>query len=301
MFARVIALIIVIHVTGAQAAPTRLDVGIAVATDMLPIYVALDEGFFAAHGLDVNATKLAVPSVGPVSLMSGGLQIAMANAPILLQAVEGGLDLVAVSAASRHVREDDYVSLVVGTQSGIKAAGDFRGKRVGIPGLGASYDIVFRYWLKQHNVDYRAVTTVETGLPQMEDLLKSGQLDAAAITEPVRTKIVRDGVGSRFSDFVIEVNPRLLGAIWIAKRDWAEGHRDEVLAFRAALAEAIGFIRDRPEETKAIETRHFGFLTPARPALTLEIDAADLKDFGDIMHEEGLLNGEPDVTKLVFH
>jgi len=285
----------------AQAAPTPLTIGIAAtATDMLPIFVAQDEGIFSHHDLAVTAMPLSVPTIGPVALMSGSMQIAMANAPILLQAAQGGLDLVAIAAASRHVRENDYVSLVVRAGAGIARAADFRGRRVGIPGLGASYDIIFRRWLRRNGVDPRDVTIVEVSLPQAEDLLKSGQLDAVAATEPVRSRIVQDGVGTRLADFVAEVDPKLLGAIWITARAWAEAHRPEIAAFRAAQQDALGFIHDHPEAAKQVEIQHFHFLTPSRPELTLDIAPDDLRSFADLMRDMGLLNGALDIDRLVF-
>ena len=286
---------------GAHAAPSPLTIGIAAtATDMLPIFVANDEGFFARHELAVTITPLSVPSIGPAALMSGGMQIAMANAPILLQAAEGGLDLVAIAAASRHVRVNDYVSLVARAGAGITRAADFRGRRVGIPGLGASYDIIFRLWLRQNGVDPGDVTIVEVSLPQAEDLLKSGQMDAVAATEPVRSRIVNDGVGTRLADFVAAVDPDLLGAIWISTRAWAEAHRADIAAFRAAQQDALGFIADHPTESKQVEIAHFHFLTPSRPALTLAIAPDDLKRFADPMREMGLLGGTLDLDRLVL-
>ena len=130
--------------------------------------------------------------------------------------------------------------------------------------------------------------------------MKSGQLDAVAATEPVRSRIVKDGVGIRLSDFVAEVDPNLLGAIWITTRVWASAHRPEIAAFLAAQQDALGVIRDHPEEAKQVEIRHFHFLTPSRPALTLAISPGDLTSFANLMRGMGMLGGALDVDRLVF-
>jgi len=133
------------------------------------------------------------------------------------------------------------------------------------------------------------VTYVEITIPQTNDLLKSGTLDAAAATEPMRSRIVQDGSGYRVADFVVQISPDILAAIWMAKRSWAASHAREIAAFRAALADAIGFIASHRQEVSAIEVKYLKIASPSHPVYDLSLKAADLKVYQDIMLEMTLL------------
>src|SRR5436305_857460 len=57
-------------------------------------FVAKDEGFFERHGLEVELTMAATGSIIPAALVSGSAQVGAPTPTVLLQANEGGLDLV---------------------------------------------------------------------------------------------------------------------------------------------------------------------------------------------------------------
>jgi NitT/TauT family transport system substrate-binding protein len=299
-FASLIALAFVLGSQPALCAPTKVAVGYAVSADMIALFVAEQEGMFVRHGLDVTPIPLTLASVGPAGLISGSLQISMANPTILLNAVSGGLDLVAIAGASRHLKDNENTSLVARAGSGIKTAADLKGKRVGIPGFGSTNDLTFRKWLKNNHVDVGDVTLIEARLPDMKDLLRSKSLDAVAVLEPMRSRITEDATGYWVADFVTDVRNGLNGAIWIASRDWAADNRGSVEAYRAALSEALDFIKTQPDQARAIEIKYLKVASPTRPYLAMDLSAEDLKFFEDIMLEMGALQQPVDVSKLIF-
>jgi NitT/TauT family transport system substrate-binding protein len=288
------------HKGAAQTAPTQISVGYAIAGEFLPLFVAIDEGYFAKRNLEVKPVSLTVLSVSPAGLMSNSLQIAASNPPILLQAAAGGIELVIVSGTSRHTVEHETVSLMARTDSGIHTAADLVGKKVGIPGLRATYDLLLGRWLTTRNVDLAKVQFIEATLPQMRDLLRSGQLDAAAVAEPNRGRIVADGTGYRVSDFIIDLAPDIIAGFWTSTRTWADANPRAVAAFQAGLAEGIRFVQENPDRAKQIETKYFGRASEVRLELTQEVRPVDLKLFQDLMIERGLLTDKTDLDRLIL-
>jgi NitT/TauT family transport system substrate-binding protein len=286
--------------TPALAAPTHLAVGYTVSADMIALFVAQDEGMFAHHGLDVTPTALTVASVGPAGLMSGSLQMSMANPTILLNAVGGGLDLVAIAGASRHLKDSENTSLMAATGSGIRTAHDLIGKKIGIPGFGSTNDLTFRKWVKNAGVDLASMTLVEARLSDMNDLLRSHSLDAVAVLEPMRSHIVSDGTGYWVANFVTDVHEGMNGAIWIADRQWATDHREVVDAFRASLVEALAFVAANPEQSREVEIKYLKVASPMRPYLSMDITTDDLRFFDNLMVEMGALDKPVDVSRLVL-
>ena len=49
----------------------------------------------------------------PPALVAGSLQIGMSTATVLLQAVDGGIDLNVVAGATRMLKDNPTISLVV--------------------------------------------------------------------------------------------------------------------------------------------------------------------------------------------
>src|SRR6185437_1690608 len=155
--------------------------------------------------------------------------------------------------------------------------------------------------LIEHRVPVDRVSIVETPMPQMGDLLKSGQIDAATPVEPLLSRIIASGSATRSVDFVSQVSPDVLGTFWAATRQWATANRPIVAAFRAALADALAFIRDNPDEAKAIEQKALGFADPTMPAFAVAVEPMDFDFFLKVGRQLGALSDRPiDATKLVF-
>ena len=84
----------------------------------------------------------------PPAIASDSIQIGGPTSPVFLQAVDGGLDLVAVAGASvMDPEESKTIAAVARTGVSIKEPKDFIGKKVGAPGIGAFLHVLFRKWL----------------------------------------------------------------------------------------------------------------------------------------------------------
>ena len=79
---------------------------------------------------------------------------------MFLQAIDGGLDQVAL-AATNVFPERTNSGVIVRAGSNINSAQDLIGKRVGVPGINGLLDVVLRRWLTARGVDTRRVTFVE--------------------------------------------------------------------------------------------------------------------------------------------
>jgi NitT/TauT family transport system substrate-binding protein len=122
--------------------------------------VAKEKGIFAEHGLDVELQLIALNSSMPAALKSGAVQIAGTAAPVFLQAVDGGLDLVALSGGSVAEKSNKRFVAVARNDVVIARPQDFMGKTVGVPGIGANTQVLFRNWLLAKYVRLSSVNFV---------------------------------------------------------------------------------------------------------------------------------------------
>lgn len=304
MMARFRALAALVAVALALApraeAQTKLAVGYGIASDFLAALVARDEGIFAKHGLAVEMTLFNNGGVMPQALVSGTIQIGFNTGPVLMLAEDGGIDLVVISGVSRIQKINPHSALVTRAGITVTKPTDLIGKRVADPGIDSSLDLVMKKWLLDGGVKPAQVTVVELPFQLMGDNLKSGQIDAAFPVEPMLGRILASGDGTKSVDIQSAVNPDFAATFWSATRDWAGAHPQAITAFREALGDALAYIRDHPDDAKAIALKYFHYNDPSPPEASLAVKLSDLRFWVDICEELGLIKKPVDVAALVF-
>lgn len=284
----------------AIAEPAKVAIGYPPATDFLAVYVAKEKGFFAKHNIDATPTKLPVVTNIPSAVVSGSIQIGMTTVPVLLQAVDGGLDFVLIAGAAHHTKASPFISLMARKDVKIEKPADIVGKKVGVPGINSVIDVMFRKWLINNKVPVDQVKIIEAPLPQLPDLLKGGTLDLVAIVDPLRTRILSSDVGYIAAEYVGEVDPDVLISAWMTTGDWARKNPQVIKDFRAAIDEGLAFIKSNADESKEIEKKYLGFNSPRFPTFENKAKPDDLKVFISIGKELGLYRTALDPAKLVL-
>ena len=225
--------------TGLAAAQTKINIGCTATTDCASAAVALEDGIFKKNGLDATMTLIGLNSNIPAALLSDSVQIGGPTPSVFLQAVDGGLDLVAVAGASSTSKTTfDTAGVVASPASGIKEPKDFVGKKVGAPGIGAFLQVLFSKWLIDNGVDPKQVNFVEVTFPTMNDTLKSGAVDAVVTAEPMMSRIIASGTGTVAGYYLEKLPERRPAILYASTRAWADANPDTVKAFRASIEEA---------------------------------------------------------------
>ena len=281
-------------------AQTKVNIGYSPAADFTPVFAAKDKGFFEKRGLDVTLTRIPLASNIPAAIMADSLQIGMGTGSMLVQTAEAGLGLVALNGASRFQKSNSIVSLVARTGEKIQKPEDFKGKKVGVPGLNSMLHVMFQKWLLDNKVPLNQVTMIEAPFPQMNDMLKGGTIDAAVAIEPFRARIVSGNTGYRVADYVTDIQDNVLAAFWMAKADWAKANPQVVKAYREAYDEGLDWCVKNPEEAKQLQVKYLGFPSPVIPSYSSAINAKDLEIFEQAGRQVGMLRQPVDVSKLVW-
>jgi NitT/TauT family transport system substrate-binding protein len=301
-----VAIVAAVLLAGRAQAQTKIQVGCTATTDCASAMVGVDEGIFKGHGLDVEMVLIGINSNIPAAILSNSIQIGGPTSTVFLQAVDGGLDLVAVEGASiMNKTSNDNVAAFLRTGVEAREAKDFVGKKVGAPGLGAFLHVLFCKWLVEKGVDPKSVNFVEVTFPTMNDVLKSGSVDAVLTAEPFVTRMTAAGtghVGARYAAELSRTEPIILYA---ASRDWAEKNPDAIKAFRAGIAEAAQIVNsDRDKASAAISkfTKQPLELVKMSPPNYSEpvLKSEQLKWWIDVMTQQTMLQSKVDLNKLML-
>ena len=292
--------------SGASADGVKLHIACTATTDCASAMVARDEGVFAKHGLDVDMTLIGINTNIPPAIVSDSIQVGGPTETVFLQAVDGGLDLVAIDGATvMDPVSNGLIAAVARNGVTIKDAKDFVGKKVGAPGIGAFLHVLFRKWLIEKGVDPNSVNFVEVTFPTMSDALKSGSVEAVLTAEPFISRMEKAGTGTVAARYAAELGRTEPIISYVTTRSFAEKNPDVVKAFRASIDEAAAIVNSDREKA-SVSIAKFTHLPIEivrlnRPGLSEpKLKASDFAWWIDVMKQQDMLQTNIDASKLIF-
>jgi NitT/TauT family transport system substrate-binding protein len=288
------------------SAQTKVKFGFTGLSDIVPVFAAKEEGLFARHGIDAELQLLNNGAVITAGLAGGSIDVGTLAPPVFLQAVDGGIELVALTGLGILTHDMKAAGVVARTGSDIRKAEDFVGKRVAVSGIGSISQVLFREWLAQHKVSAQKVNFVEVSYANMPDVLKSGNIDAVIIPEPQLSRIVNAGTGYVASYYFGEAAQGTVSMLTASRRDWADKNRAAVKGIQEAIAEADDFVRANPDKAREYIGKYLK-LPPAvvqdteLPVLEPVLAAAKLQWWLDVMDRQGMLRTKIAAAPLLMN
>ncbi len=161
----------------------RLPMGFIPSVQYAPFYVAVEKGYFAAAGLDIEF-DYSFETDGVALVGANELPFAVVSGEQVLLARAQGLPVVYVMAWFQKFP----VVVLTKAGSGINAPADLRGKKIGTPLLSGANFVGLRALLAEAGVPPEAVTVEAIGFNQVP-ALTAGQVDAVMVyanNEPIR-------------------------------------------------------------------------------------------------------------------
>lgn len=293
------ALVAFAAVTPVRAAE-KVIFGYFPVADLLMAFIAKDQGYFAAHGIDASLQLMTSNATAiPSALVGNTIQVGGTTLPVVLQADDNGLDIKAIAGSGSYVPGVHLSGIVVPADSPAQTAKDLEGKTVGVTGLNNMVHIIVTKWFADHGADPKQIHFVEIQIQQTPDLIKSKQVDAAVAFEPFLSRIVSSGAGRAFgypTDFIPKGTADM---IWAVAGDYAAAHPAVVREIRAALDDALAFHDAHPDQDEATLERYI----PVPPAVLKTIprstyingiSASQVGYWSELMSAQKLLNKSAD-------
>lgn len=303
-FAGFAALIVLGFAPIAGLAQQRVQIRAAyvpVAT-WLPVWVAKEKGIFAKNGLDVSLTRFPNVVTLPGSL-GKTFDMAPTTAPDFLNAVAGGLNLVAVAGGTVETSANRTFQVMVRPDSGVNSAKDLAGKRIASPGIASVMHVAFNHWLTANGVDPASVTAVEVPFTSMMDQLKAGRIDAAEALQPFVGQMLGAGFKTLGAPLLSVADP-VLFPFWIAEANWARANRDVIRRWIASLDEALKLIRSDDKAAREVLAKYTGLPEAVvakipYPAYQFTISAEQIEVWQKVLALQGRQFPGLDVRNLV--
>ena len=273
-----------------------------------PYGIALEKGFFKAHGLDISGIISGAGGGSSVrNAIASDLGYGDVTAAPVIAAAEQGQDVKIVGITSRSLAD---LVLVVMPDSPLKSPADLKGKKFGISNpksLGEMMGVLVmeQAGLKQGDVQMTALGSLSGALTALEN----GVVDATSI--PVILFRTRGGE-SKYRVLVspkdLPLIPSQLGmATGKAMKEWP----DKLRAIQTARREGTKFIYDHTDEAIEILSKVYAPLPPSEVGIMVKqlveakfwtegrIEMPLLEQTVHAMKGVGMLQKDVDLKKVV--
>jgi NitT/TauT family transport system substrate-binding protein len=284
-------------------APTTVRVASDANAGALPVWVALDKGFFAKHGIDVKYSDISDVGTLPPQL-GKTFDIAYVTPTAAVAATSMGIPVTEVAGGYTATEDNPASWLMVKKGSNITSLSQLKGKTIGALTVAGTLNYATLNMLSTAGVSQSSVKIIAVSPVQQSAQLEAGRVDAVETVEPFHQQILATGGTSIGEPYKSMTFP--LSAIWWgANPDWASQHASVVTAFRASLTDAIQFIHSNDSEARAILEKYTKLPTAVIekypfPDYDPAVRPDDIPKWISVMKQFANFTGSVDPSKLTF-
>jgi NitT/TauT family transport system substrate-binding protein len=241
-----------------------------------PLYIAIDKGYYAAAGLDVQLTNAGSPADQAALLTQDRLQlVGGAVSASFFNSFARKLPVALV--LSRAVSPiNHYLMARMGLRGVLKTPADLKGRTIAIDQAGTDLSYELLKTLQSAGLTLTDVQVKFLPFSEQPAALATGAVDLALMISPLQDATADKGIAFRFLNTDKFITPRPMAASVIEmNRDWAAAHPDAAKAFVVATlratryyCEAFHYGANRPDVVRILAK----YSNVQDPALIEKID-----------------------------
>jgi NitT/TauT family transport system substrate-binding protein len=267
---RVLVVLVGVSVVGcasaaapAQPATTDVRVGLILSNAAAPILVPMEQGTFAARGLNVSVQPVSDTAQAMTSVVGGQLEIGIVTmGSAALNAFNRGTDLKIIAAgAGDPPGHGANVPLIVRSQladsGAVNSVADLKGRKVAINGRGVIIEYLLAKALAIGDLKPSDVDVVVLPFPEMVTALSTGALDAGMVIQPLASQAIAKGIGKMLND---EYNPNSQNTVVLANSRFLDQHRDALTTFLEVYLRSVRSLSNgqlkRDDQALAVLQKH---------------------------------------------
>ncbi|MET9891794.1 ABC transporter substrate-binding protein [Streptomyces sp. NPDC006465] len=210
----------------------------------LPAMLTQRLGYFQDEGLDVELLSEPAGVQAETALVSGQVQGAVGFYDHTLDLQTKGK---AVESVVQFSHAPGEVEIVSNQRAGdITSPKDFKGRKLGVTGLGSSTDFLTKYLAVKNGVRVSEFTPVAVGAgPTFISALQKGAIDGGMTTDPTVATVMEKKLGKVLIDMrTPEGSQEALGGPYPSsslymQTDWVNGHKETVQKLANAFVKTL--------------------------------------------------------------
>ncbi|MGW5234304.1 ABC transporter substrate-binding protein [Streptomyces nodosus] len=229
---------------GGKGEKVKIMVGGLDKVIYLPAMLTQQLGYFDAEGLDVELLSEPAGVQAETALVAGQVQGTVGFYDHTLDLQTKGKQVESVVQFSHAPGEVEIVSNKVAKD--ITSPKDFKGRKLGVTGLGSSTDFLTKYLAVKNGVQVSEFSPVAVGAgPTFLSALEKGSIDAGMTTDPTVAMALEKKIGKVLVDMrTPEGSQEALGGPYPSsslymQTDWVNGHKDTVQKLANAFVKTL--------------------------------------------------------------
>jgi NitT/TauT family transport system substrate-binding protein len=285
-----------------QLEKTKIKVANLSLVDSAPLFLAMDKGYFAAEGLEVELSTGAKGSANVDNVIGGSIDFGMTSyPPAITPQIKGAAELKVVADAVQTT--ENLILVVVPKDSKLKSPTDLAGQKIAVSSKRGISELTLDSQLKIKSVDYTKIAYVSMEIAAMPSALDRGDVVAAVIAEPYLTQATKTGL-IKLMDPFSGSTANFPWSGWISTKKFTDTNPNTVKAFQRALNKGVADTADRDKVNKAlidhlkIDESTVQLMT--LPVFPSTVDAVRLQRVADLMLEMGEINKKIDMHTMVL-
>jgi NitT/TauT family transport system substrate-binding protein len=213
---------------------TNLTVGAVPVADEAGLYIAQDEGLFAAEGLHVTIDPILSSADATNGQNDGKFDITAGNAVSYVQdQVTHRSDLEIVAEGS--LMQPDNQALYIMPGSPVRTIAGLKGRRIGVNVLNNIGTLLISSVLEEHGLSARDVHFVPVPFPALGQALKQHRVDVAWLPEPTASADAQSMGLLELTDLDQGATTGFPVGWYVATKAWAKKYPRTLAAFLDAL------------------------------------------------------------------
>jgi len=209
----------------------------------LPWMMAKDAGLFRKQDLDVDLVFMGSSNLIIQSMLAGSVPVAGVAGPAVISSVVAGGDVVTVANLAP-------LTIALMVNPSIQKPEDLKGKKIGVPRLGAVAHFAIRMILDRHGIKDAAIIQMGSQ-PEAAAGMRRQSIDGAMISLPLNYVLEKEG----YRQLVGPQDYRKLGIQFIsqgisARKSYIASNRDAVLRLIKATLEGLKLMSTQESAAK---------------------------------------------------
>lgn len=299
----------------AKLETTKVKIANLPVVQGLPLYLAIEKGYFKDAGLEVELVKFEAPNQIIDALLQGQVDLTSPSGAMGITGIAdfknpGKLKIYAAGGGDDVIQND---AILVKNDSPIKTWQDLKGKKLGIVAGSIQWRTIARHVLAQNGLEAdKDVTLVELALGLQAQALATGQVDALLGIEPIPTIVKVKSIGKEIVDHVTTkyiANPFYAGA-GIVRVDFAKQNPNTTKKVLDILHRSINEINQNPDSARQYLKGYTALDEVAIAQVPIsrfkfysdftQDDISAVQKFYDIFSNFKVVDGKMDFQKLLY-
>jgi NitT/TauT family transport system substrate-binding protein len=293
---------------GGEQQTTKVKVGVLPISNVAPLYLGMEKGFFEEEGLEIEPAPAQSGNEIVTAMVSGDQPFAfLGYVPAASGRAQGlPIKLIANADNGAETAKEEWTQLMVGKDSPIRDVTDLEGKTIAVNALKGVGEVVIKAALDKRGVDPNSIKLLEVPFPEMPAALERERVDVIWAPEPFLTSVLGAGgreieaplttLGKRYPNGTYAVNEQFLGE-----------NEDVVERFARAMNKSSDYATENPDEARAM-IPEFTQIPPdvaekiRLPLWPTEIDREQLQQLIDYAVQYGVIEEDkkPALDDLIW-